>query len=278
MKEKSYSERLYESVSFLRDRFGSPPEIAVVFGSGLAPETDPGSGAEPTGFSDIPNFPKGRMEGHPRMIRMIKVPVPMILMIGRFHLYEGLSPHEVVFPVRALSEWGVKVFFLTNAAATLNRKFKKGDLMLIKDHIGLFMRSPLPWPEDSRPEDDFTDLSAPYDSVLRSWAGEEAFRLDITLHQGIYLGLPGPAYETPAEIRLLQDWKVDSVGMSTVPEVIALRHLNRKILGLSCLTNYGSGMGPEGVDHKEVVDTAGQSSPKLMKLLFAVAARVGGGS
>jgi purine-nucleoside phosphorylase len=274
MNMKNYSERIRESAEFLRGHFGPAPETALIFGSGLGVAGSRCPAKREIRFSHIPHFPDLDLAGHRRIIRLLESPSRLCLVLGRFHLYEGLSAHEVVFPVRALSEWGVGTFFLTNSAAALNRNFSKGELMLIRDHIGFFMESPLPWPGEREHDPGFTDMSAAYDRELMDLAREQAGIQGVELREGLYLGLPGPSFETPEEIRILQQMNIDAVGMSTVPEVIALRNQGKRVLGISCLTNFGTGMKPEAVTHAGVIETAESSSPALLNLLLAVAAKV----
>lgn len=221
-------------------------------------------------FEGIPFFPGNALEGHQRIIRILSCPEKICFMHGRYHLYEGLSVQEIVFPVRVMAEWGVQVFFLTNAAASLRDDFAVGDLMLIRDHIGFFMPSPLPWPGREGQTSDFTDMSGAYDLELRRAAAEQAGRLGLRIHEGIYTSLPGPSFETPAEIKLLRSLNADAVGMSTVPEVLALRNLNKRVAAVSCLTNYGAGMKRETLSHSDVVKIASQCSSGMMNMLIEV--------
>jgi len=271
---KNYLEKIRESADFLRDHFGPAPKVAMIFGTGLGRKHPEFPVLGEARFSEIPNFPDLDLSGHERVVRVLQCPERLCFVQGRFHLYERLSVHEVVFPVRTLSEWGVEYFFLTNAAAALREEFSTGELMLIRDHIGFFTQSPLPWPVLSGPGQDFTDMSVAYDPELRRIALEQAGIFGMNLREGVYLALPGPAYETPEEIKFLQKMNVDAVGMSTVPEVIALRNLGKKVLGLSCFTNHGAGMKPGGIFHSGVMETAERSSPGMLKLLMAVAGKV----
>ncbi len=271
---KDYSEKIRENAGFLRDLFGPAPKIALILGTGLGgTKTDFPVLAEAR-FKEIPNFPALDLSGHERVVRVLHCPEPVCFVHGRYHLYEGLSAQEVVIPVRTLSEWGVEYFFLTNAAAALREEYHPGELMLIRDHIGFFMPNPLPWPGLSSTGQDFTDMSDAYDPDLRALALEQAENLGMRLSEGVYLAVPGPSYETPEEIEFLRKMNADAVGMSTVPEVIALRNLGRKVLALSCFTNYGAGMKAGSIDHSAVIDTAERSSPGMLKLLLALAGKV----
>ncbi len=267
---KDYSDKVRESAAFLRKKLGPAPKAAVVLGSGLG-EKNPGyRSLEEIRFDEIPFFPGKALAGHQRIIRILSCPERVCFMHGRYHLYEGLSVQEVVFPVRVLAEWGVQVFFLTNSAASLRDDFAVGELMLIRDHIGFFVPSPLPWPGREGQTSSFTDMSGAYDAELRRAVAEQAGRLGMSIHEGIYTSLPGPAFETPAEIDLLRSLRTDAVGMSTIPEVIALRNLDKRVAAVSCLTNYGAGMKPEILSHSDVVKMASQCSSGMMKLLMEV--------
>ena len=271
-----YLDKIRESADFLRDNFGPAPKVAIIFGTGLGGNHPDFPVQAESRFCEIPNFPDLDLSGHERYIRVLQCPERICFVQGRYHLYERLSVQEVVFPVRTLAEWGVEYFFLTNAAAALRLEFNTGELMLIRDHVGFFMPSPLPWPSLNRAGHDFTDMSAVYDPELRSIAREQAGILGMNLREGVYLALPGPAYETPEEIKFLQKMNIDAVGMSTVPEVIALRNLEKKVLGLSCFTNHGAGMKLGGIFHPGVIETAAKSSSDMVKLLLVVASEVTG--
>jgi purine-nucleoside phosphorylase len=270
---KDYFNKVKESAGFLRNCFGPAPKVAMVFGTGLGWRQSQFPVLAEAGFSDIPNFPDLELAGHERVIRVLEGPEEVCFVHGRYHFYEGLSAHEVVFPVRALSEWGVENFFLTNSAAALKEEFGIGELLLIRDHIGFFTESPLPWPGRSGEDDNFTDMSEAYDPQLRAFALEQAGLMGINLREGVYLSVPGPAFETPEEIKFLQKMNADAVGMSMVPEVIALRNQGKRVLGMSCLTNYGAGMKPGIIDHSGVIETAERSSEGMMRLLLAVAGK-----
>ena len=268
---KDYLEKIKESAGFLKNRFGTAPKAAIIFGTGLGWRQSGFPVLAEAGFTDIPNFPDLELAGHERAIRILECPEKICFLHGRYHLYEGLSAQEVVFPVRTLSEWGVEYFFLTNSAAALKEELVIGEWMLIRDHVGFFMPSPLPWPGRYGDEESFTDMSEAYDSRLRAIALEQAGLMGMNLREGVYLAVPGPAFETPEEIKFLQKMNVDAVGMSTVPEVIALRSQGKRVLGMSCFTNYGAGMRPGIIDHTSVIQTAERSSEGMMRLLLAVA-------
>ena len=271
---KDYSEKIRENADYLCGLFGPAPKVALIFGTGLGRTKTNFPVQAEARFGEIPHFPALALSGHERTVRVLHCPEPVCFVHGRYHLYEGLSAQEVVIPVRTLSEWGVEYFFLTNAAAALREEYHAGELMLIRDHIGFFMPNPLPWPGLSRAGQNFTDMSAAYDPDLRAIAREQAESLGMRLREGVYLAVPGPSYETPEEIDFLRKMNADAVGMSTVPEVIALRSLGKKVLGLSCFTNYGAGMKPGVIDHSAVIETAERSSSGMLQLLLAVAGKV----
>lgn len=264
----NYLDRIKKGADCLQRSLGDAPLAAIVLGSGLGQGLERAPSEKELRFGDIPTLPDLELPGHPRVIR--EGGPGLCIVMGRYHLYEGLSVEDVVLPVRMLAEWGVEYFLLSNAAAALNKAFSVGDLMLVRDHIGLFMENPLAGPGDETASPDFTDMTCAYDAGLAGMAREEAVKLKIDLHEGIYLAVPGPSFETPAEIRFLRKIGADAVGMSTVPEVIALRRLGKKVLGISCLTNYGAGMAPDSIDHREVVDVARRASPRLLALLRGV--------
>jgi len=271
---KDYDGRIKRGAAYLQHRLGDAPSVAIVLGSGLGDGIVKGPTEIEIRFREIPALPDLELTGHPRLIRVDRSEPGVCLVLGRYHTYEGLAAEEVVLPVAMLAEWGVKNFMLSNAAAALNDAFSIGELMLVRDHIGLFMENPLVYPESGEDSPAFTDMTAAYDQGLREKAREEAWELGLTLREGTYLALPGPSFETPAEIRFLRKLDVDAVGMSTVPEVIALRRLDRRVLGISCLTNYGAGVQENGVSHKEVVAVAREAGIRLLTLLKGVASRL----
>jgi purine-nucleoside phosphorylase len=195
-------------------------------------------------------------------------------MQGRVHLYEGYSAKEVVFPVRVFARMGVKAVILTNAAGGIKREFVQGRLVVIKDHINLQGVNPLSGPNDERFGERFPDMSVAYDRRFREIAVGEGNRLGIGMYEGVYAGLSGPSYETPAEIRYLRTIGADLVGMSTVPEVIAARHSGMRVLGISCVTNAAAGILDKPLDSKEVLETAARVKGQFIAVLEAVIARI----
>ena len=220
---------------------GLPPaKIAVVLGSGLGGFSDALTRPQYLPYSQIPNFPVSTVEGHfGQFVHGFIGETPVLLMQGRVHRYEGYSAQQVVFPIRTLKNWGIEKLILTNAAGGINSEFDVGDLMLITDHLNLTGDSPLVGPNDSKLGVRFVDMTEAYSKRLIQLAKS----IQPNLREGIYAGLLGPCYETPAEVRMLKTLGADAVGMSTVPEVIVGRHCGLRIAGLSCITNAAAGLG-----------------------------------
>src|SRR6516225_3553717 len=214
------------------------PKIGLVLGSGLGAFADSLSDAAGIPYSDVPSFPQSTAIGHAgRMVIGIAGDVAVAAMQGRVHLYEGYTAQQVAFPIRVFGRMGIKAVILTNAAGGINLTYSQGALVLIRDHINLQGTNPLVGPNDDRFGVRFPDMTYAYCKEYRQVAREESVRLGITLHEGVYAGLLGPSYETPAEIEYLRRIGADLVGMSTVAEVIAARHLGMQVLAMSCVTN-----------------------------------------
>lgn len=270
--------RAEAAAKFIRVRAKLRPEIAVVLGSGLGAFADELESAMRIPYARIPNFPRSTAVGHAGQLVIGKVfGISVAAMQGRVHLYEGYSPAEVVFPMRALWRFGIRAVILTNAAGGINLSFKQGALVIIRDHINLLGANPLTGLNDDRFGPRFPDMTAAYDKNFRNAALEEARRLQIEIHEGVYAAVPGPSYETPAEIRYLRTIGADLVGMSTVPEVIAARHLGIRVLGISCVTNMAAGIWDQPLSHKEVLETGQRVSGQFVALLRAVIPRIAAG-
>ena len=250
--------------------------MGLILGSGLGSFADSFSNDIVLSFSEIPNFPHSTVEGHPgNMVIGAVEGIPCIALQGRIHLYEGYSMQEITFPVRALGCLGIRYLIVTNAAGGLNPQFRPGDLMVIADHINLMGSSPLIGPNPDGLGPRFPDMSAAYDAGLRRNALDIAGNLGIRMHQGVYLGVTGPNYETPAEIRMCRMLGADAIGMSTVPEVIVAAHMGIPVLGISCITNMAAGMSSQKIDHAEVLETTGKVSANFCRLLTAIIKAVG---
>jgi purine-nucleoside phosphorylase len=268
-------ERAGLAAEFISARTSLRPGIALVLGSGLGAFADEFANATKIPYAEIPRFPQSTAIGHAGTLVIGKVgKIPVCGMQGRVHLYEGYSVNDVAFPVRVFARMGVKALILTNAAGGIKREFVQGKLVVIKDHINLQGANPLSGPNDERLGPRFPDMSSAYDRRFREMAVGEANRLGIGMYEGVYAALPGPSYETPAEIRYLRTIGADLVGMSTVPEVIAARHSGIRVLGISCVTNAAAGILDQPLDHKEVLETAERVKGQFIGLLKALIPRI----
>lgn len=258
------------SVSAIQSRVSTVPRVGVVLGSGLGAFADSLEGLVKVSYSEIPHMPVSRVAGHAGNLCFGKVRgVDVVCMQGRVHPYEGHSMTTVVHGVRTLAKLGVTTVLLTNAAGGVNTSFQAGDLMIVADHLNLMGTSPLIGVNDDALGTRFPDMTTAYDPSLRAKLEEIGKREGIALRSGVYAGLLGPSYETPAEIRMLRALGADAVGMSTVTETIALRHMGVRVGALSCITNMGAGISGEKLDHKEVEETARTRRADLQKLLSA---------
>jgi len=253
------------------------PRVAVVLGSGLGAFGDTvAERGRKIPYAEL-GFPSSAVVGHAGAlclgtVETDGVSVPIACMQGRVHAYEGHEPDRVVFAVRALARWGCRTFVLTNAAGGVNPALEPGDLMLLRDHLNLTGRNPLIGPNDDRLGPRFPDMSVAYDRELRDKARAAAHASGIVLREGVYAALSGPSYETPAEIRMLHALGADAVGMSTVPEVIALRHMGARCVALSCITNKGAGLSEGLLSHTEVQEVADRTRASFVGLLTRLVA------
>ncbi|MBI5495946.1 MAG: purine-nucleoside phosphorylase [Deltaproteobacteria bacterium] len=262
-------DQIQSAVAFLADRLGGlPPTVGVVLGSGLGGFADQLEGAVRVPYATIPHFPVSTVEGHRGQMVAGSVNGRAVLcMQGRVHGYEGYDPTGVVFPARVLIRAGVRTMVLTNAAGGIHEDWQPGDLMVITDHINLTGRSPLTGPNDVRLGPRFPDMSHVYPAELQEVAHRAAKGMGLTLRSGVYLGLNGPQYETPAEIRMARTLGADAVGMSTVHEAIACSHLGVPVLGISCITNLAAGISKVALSHTEVKDVANAVESRFVGLL-----------
>jgi purine-nucleoside phosphorylase len=240
--------------SWIRARIGDTrPEVGLILGSGLGGLADRFDSARRLSYGDIPGFPTPTVVGHPGVLVAGSLAGRRaIALAGRFHLYEGHAPSLAALPVRVLAALGVDTLFVSNAAGGIRRTFRPGDLMVIADHANFTGRNPLIGPVE--PGDTrFPDMSAPYDPELRAALHRAGKRAGVPLVDGVYGWALGPAYETPAEVRMLERFGIDAVGMSTVPEVIAARAAGMRVVGLSCVTNLACGITSAPVHHDEVL-------------------------
>lgn len=266
---QQYTERLEQTAGFLRERLGAAPPAAMVLGSGLGDFVEGLDNRRTLPYREIPGFPVSTVVGHSGQLTVADSPAgPMCAMQGRVHFYEGVDPWEVVVPVRALAAWGVRRFVITNAAGAVNTAFAPGDLMLISDHLNLLGDNPLCGPNLDALGERFPDMTTAYDPRLRDLARAAALRAGVFCREGVYAAVRGPSYETPAEIRMLRRLGADAVGMSTVPEVIALNHLRRPVLGISCITNMAAGIREEAMRHEDVLETTRRVRQDFASLLL----------
>ena len=274
-------DRARRAAGAIMDAAPAPPRIAIVLGTGLGGLATHIADPIELPYNQIPHFPATTVAGHSGMLVMGTLGgVPVAAMRGRFHLYEGYSPEEVALPVRALRLAGAEVLIVTNAAGGLDPAQQAGDLMLLEDHIGLGMmtgRNPLIGPNDERFGPRFPALTAAYDPALRDLARQVAQEQGTPLRSGVYIMLSGPNYETPAELRFLRQIGADAVGMSTVPEVLAARHMRMRVLAVSVITNVAlapAGAPPPEPNHAEVVTTGERAGAALAALIEGVISRL----
>lgn len=268
-------ERAGVAADYISSQTSLWPKIALVLGSGLGAFADEFSGATKIPYAEIPHFPRSTAIGHAGNLVIGNVgAIPVAGMQGRVHLYEGYSVKDVAFPIRVFARMGVQAVILTNAAGGIKREFVQGKLVVIKDHINLQGANPLSGPNDDRFGVRFPDMTAAYDRRFREMAVGEGNRMGIGMYEGVYAALPGPSYETPAEIRYLRAIGADLVGMSTVPEVLAARHSGIRVLGISCVTNAAAGILDQPLDHKEVLETGERVKGQFIGLLKALIPRI----
>lgn len=265
------------ATSFLARRFeGRRPKLALVLGSGLGALADAFEDALAVPFHEIPGMPQTTVLGHPgRMVSGTLEGVSVVAMQGRLHPYEGHALDTVVLGVRAMLKLGAEVLIATNASGGLDPAIAPGSLLVIDDHINLTGKNCLVGPNDASLGPRFPDMSEPYDAALRKLAHEVAAEHGLTLAHGVYAGVLGPSYETPAEVRMLRMLGASVVGMSTVQEVIAARHMGARVLGLSCVTNFASGLSAEPLTHADVERTARASAGALTQVVRGVVKRLG---
>lgn len=260
-------DQLKDSLAFIRTKTGLEPRLGFVLGSGLSGFAKRVRVAVEIPFGDIPHFACSTVEGHPGRLVLGDVDgVPVAVMLGRLHAYEGLEPAQVIYPVRLLNALGVTTLVLTNAAGGLNKDMRAGDFMVIRDHINLTGINPLRgpnWPRGPR----FVDVTEAWDPALTETLVGALRTENVRHHEGVYVGVMGPSYETAAEIRYFGQIGGGCVGMSTVFEVLAARHLGLRVAGLSCVTNLGTGLSPHKLTHQEVKDVAHQVEDQFTRTL-----------
>jgi purine-nucleoside phosphorylase len=262
--------KIREAAEAIQAKTSIKPEIAMILGSGLGPIAEQATETTIIPYSEIPHFHGTSVEGHAgRMILGKMNGVSVVFLQGRFHLYEGYSMEDVIFPTRTVCALGVHTLVLTNAAGGVNTSFRPGDLMLIEDHLNLMGDNPLKGPNLALGPR-FPDLTEAYNRECREIIQSTAKALEIPFQKGVYAGLLGPTYETPAEVRMLRTLGADAVGMSTVPESIAANHLGVRVTGISCITNLAAGLSPHKLSHQEVMEVSQIGAEKMKRLLTEV--------
>lgn len=267
---QAYSEAIEKAATYLKEKGMNLPEVGLILGSGLGELANEVEDAVAIPYEDIPEFPVSTVEGHAGQLVYGTLGGKKVLaMQGRFHFYEGYTLKEVTFPIRVMKAMGVSSILVTNAAGGVNETFIPGDLMIITDHINMTGDNPLLGANDDLQGPRFTDMSQAYDREYQATIKEAAKELDISVQEGVYLGLTGPTYETPAEVRMVRVLGGDAVGMSTVPEVIVARHAGIRVAGISCISNYAAGM-QESLNHDEVVEVTTRIRETFKNLVKAV--------
>lgn len=267
--------RADRAAKFILAKTNLRPRIGVVLGSGLGAFANELANATRIDYKKIPHFPRSTAIGHAGRMVIGKVgDVPVAAMQGRVHFYEGYTQSEVIFPMRVMARMGIRAALITNAAGGINREFKQGCLVVIKDHINLQGTNPLIGPNDESFGLRFPDMTQVYWKPYQEAALLEGKRLKVEMSQGIYAGLTGPSYETPAEIRYLRAIGADLAGMSTVPEVIAAAHMGIRVLGISCVTNMAAGILDQPITAEEVLETGERVKADFTALVRAVIPRM----
>jgi purine-nucleoside phosphorylase len=268
-------EKIQETAAFIQSKIESNPTIGIILGSGLGDLANAVDVEVSIPYSEIPHFPKSTVEGHAGKLILGKLNGKNVMMMaGRFHYYEGYNMQEVTFPVRVMKALGIHTLMASNAAGGMNPQFKVGDIMLISDHINQFPEHPLRGKNEERLGTRFPDMSEPYSHDLLNKGLAIAKQLEIPVQKGIYVGLQGPTFETPAEYRWLHIIGGDAVGMSTVPEVIVAIHSGMKVFAASIITDLGGMDNPVKVTHEEVLAAANEAAPKLAAIFTTLAGQV----
>lgn len=275
MEQNALLQNIKEAAEYIRSKYPIEPEIGLVLGSGLGVIADMVQDGVVIPYEDIPHFPVSTVEGHAGELLLGTVSGRhVLLMKGRFHMYEGYSVETVSFPIRVMKALGVKILLVTNAAGGINTSYNVGDLMLIKDHINFTFRNPLIGPNHSELGVRFPDMSEAYSRRLREIAKTVASEQGQKLQEGVYIGLLGPSYETPAEIRMMRTLGADAVGMSTVAEVLVARHAGIEVLGFSCISNMAAGILDQPLSHQEVMETTERVKQTFLKLIVGIIPRI----
>lgn len=262
---------LDRAVEYIKSKITEAPEIAVILGSGLGGLADRIENPVYVDYSEIDGFPVSTAPGHKGRFVFGRINGKSIVcMQGRFHFYEGYTMEQIVLPVRVMKKLGAKTLIVTNASGGINKDFRAGDIMLITDHINLMGTNPLIGKNNDSLGVRFPDMSFAYTPSLQTLAVETAAELGTELKKGVYLGLTGPSYETPAEIRAFRILGADAVGMSTVPEIIAASHMKMNILAFSLISNMAAGILPQPLTEEEVLEAGARKGAEMQKLIYTV--------
>ncbi|MCX6240057.1 MAG: purine-nucleoside phosphorylase [Bacteroidia bacterium] len=260
--------KIKETSNFIHKETGFNADAGIILGTGLGGLVNEIEIVQTLKYADIPNFPVSTVEGHKGQLIFGKLGGRNIIaMQGRFHYYEGYNMKQVTFPVRVMNDLGIKMLFVSNASGGLNPSFKVGDVMMITDHINMFGDNPLIGPNLSELGTRFPDMSQAYDLHLRTLAGKIALKNNIDLKEGVYVGVTGPTFETPAEYKMFRVLGGDAIGMSTVPEVIVARHMGMMVFGISIITDSGVPGEIKEVTHEEVQKVAMNAEPKMSLII-----------
>lgn len=267
--------KIKETVQFLSAKIKKQPQIGIILGSGLGGLVEHIEIEVEIPYPTIPNFPVSTVLGHRGSLIFGKMNgVDVMVMSGRFHYYEGYTMQEVTFPIQVMKELGINKLIISNASGGVNPTFKVGDIMLIKDHINLFFNNPLLGPNDDRKGPRFLDMSEAYSKRMLNIAFECAEELNIHVQKGVYVGVTGPCFETPAEYRMFFTIGGDAVGMSTVPETIVARHRGMEVFGLSVISDLGIIGQVDKVSHDEVLKAVQTAGPKMVQLVYEILPRL----
>lgn len=269
-------DRIHATAAVIRARIGDrAPTVGLILGSGLGSFAERLEQPIAIDYAELPGFPVSRVHGHAgRLVIGRRGGAMCVAMNGRAHMYEGWSAADVAFPTRVMIALGARVMLITNAAGGMQPTWPPGTLMLIRDHIDLLRDHPLRGLNDERLGPRFPDMTRSYAAELRQLAHDVAARQNVALREGVYVAMPGPCYETPAEVRMLQVLGADATGMSTVPEVVAARHMGARVLGMSCITNLAAGLTGETLSHDEVTATATRVRSTFESLLDGILAEM----
>jgi purine-nucleoside phosphorylase len=272
---KSLYDRVQEAAASVRASTKVAPQVGLILGSGLGSYGDKLANTTVIPYGDIPHFPHSHVVGHKgNLVLGERSGVRCVAMQGRVHMYEGHSAETVSFPARVLIALGAKVLIITNAAGGLNPTWSPGTLMLIRDHIDLLRDHALRGPNDDRLGPRFPDMTRAYAPELQALVKETAAAAGVHIENGVYVAMPGPTYETPAEVQMLQRLGADATGMSTVPEVVVARHMGARVIGISCITNQAAGISGHELSHDEVTETANRVKATFEGLLDAILANL----